>query len=110
MDELETLLRQFQPRRPRPLPDPAPSPRRQWPIWIAASGIAAVVVIGVMVARPDPAPAAVASTGQNATIGALNRRAFANAADLDTVLAAMSRAALPDVERSGGALQALSKE
>ena len=109
MDELETLLRQFQPRRPRPLPEIARPRGPRWSVWIAVPGIAAVVIIVALVARHDPAPA-VESPHVVITLGALNARVLASDEDLDAVLTRASRAILPDVERPGGVLQALSKE
>lgn len=109
MDELEGLLRQFQPRRPRPLPEIARERRPQWPVWTAVSGFAAAVIILAIVARHDPAPAA-ERPQVLITLGALDARALANDDELDAVLTRASRGILPDVERSGGVLQALSKE
>ena len=104
MDELETLLRQFRPRRPGPLPDVehGRGPRRL--AWVVLSGVAAAVVMMVVWRPHTPVP----ETARTAfTLGELN--AFdANA--LETVLVRTSRAILPDVERPGGALHALSKE
>jgi hypothetical protein len=120
MDELEALLRQFQPRRPRPLPDLegprrvrpptfAPPPlRRGKRVWIAAAGLAAAVAI--LVARYEPTPVVEAPRPAGVTLGALNAYAMKSAEDLDKALTTISSAILPDVERSGGALHALSKE
>jgi hypothetical protein len=106
MDELEDVLRQFQPRRPRPLPAFEPS-RRRPVVWIAASGLAAAILIIVaqrtaipVVEMPDP----------GVTLGALNAYAIKSIEDLDAILTRTSPTILPDVERPGGALYALSKE
>lgn len=108
MDDLEALLRQFQPRRPRPLPD-LEGPRRVRPfVWIAASGLAAAVVL--MVAQYERTPVVEAPRAVDVTLGALNAYAMRSADDLDKALTRTSSAILPDVERPGGALHALSKE
>jgi hypothetical protein len=107
MDELEQVLRQFQPRRPRPLPDVEHSRRWRPVVWIAASGLAAALVIMVVQRRATPAVEAPAT---GVTLGALNAYAIRGVEDLDAVLTRTSPAILPDVERPGGALYALSKE
>lgn len=109
MDELEALLRQFQPRRPGPLPDIARPRRPRWPVWIAVPGIAAAVIVVAIVARRERAPA-VEISRVAITLGALNARVLNNDDELDAVLTRASRAILPDVERPGGVLRALSKE
>jgi hypothetical protein len=107
MDELEEALRQFQPRRPRPLPD-IEHPRRRRPVvWIAAAGLAAAMVI--MVTQRTAIPV-VQMPDAGITLGALNAYAIRSTEDLDDVLMRTSPAILPDVERPGGALYALSKE
>jgi hypothetical protein len=106
MDELETLLRQFRPRRPRPLPDVGRARAAHPAVWVALSGIAAAVVIMVgwrsQTAVPDTPQIAV-------TLGDL-AYALDEAGDLDAILTRTSRALLPDVERSNGVLHALAKE
>jgi hypothetical protein len=107
MDEFERVLRQFQPRRPRPLPDVEHSRRWRPVVWIAASGLAAAMVIMIVQRRATPvvdAPAA------GVTLGALNTYAIRSVEDLDAVLTRTSPTILPDVEKPGGALYALSKE
>ena len=108
MDELEAQLRQFQPRRPRPLPD-VERPRRKRPIvWIAMSGVAAAVLL--MLARYERTPVVEAPDAAAVTLGALNAYALKSPEDLDIALTKASAGILPDVERPGGALHALSKE
>jgi hypothetical protein len=107
MDELERALRQFQPRRPRPLPVFERSRRWRPAVWIAASGLAAAMVIMVVQRRATPVVEAPAA---RITLGALNAYAIKGVEDLDDVLTRTSPAMLPDVGRPGGALYALSKE
>ena len=109
MDEFEALLRQFQPRRPKPLPENARPRRPRWPVWIAVSGLAAVVIIVAIVARHERAPA-VELPLVVITLGTLNAHGLASAENLDSVLTSTSRVILPDVEQPGGVLRALSKE
>ena len=112
MDELEALLRQFQPRRPRPLPELMRPRGPRWSVWIAASGLAAAAIIAAIVARDERAPAVETPRVARAviTLGALNAQGLTSAEDLDGLLTRTSRAVLPDVEQPGGVLQALSKE
>jgi len=108
MDELETLLRQFQPRRPRPLPD-AERPRATRPLaWLTLSGLAAAVVLTVNWRAPVPDRLGPKTAGL--TLGSLNAHAMRSIDDLDTVLTQRSPAILPRVDRPGGDLYALAKE
>jgi hypothetical protein len=108
MDELEALLRQFQPRRPKPLPDDGDARRFRPLVWVAASGLAAAVV--TMLVRHEPTPVVEAPAAVSVTLGALNAHAVRSAEDLDKALTRTSSAILPDIERPGGVLHALSKE
>src|SRR5262252_124547 len=102
MDEFEALLRQFQPRRPRPLPELA-APRR--PRWFAAfvlPGLAAAVAVLVLIAARQEPASRLASPRLPTTLGALNAQGLTGARNLDTVLTTTSRAILPDVQRPGG--------
>ena len=107
MDELETLLRQFRPRRPGPLPDVEDRRGSRRLVRVVLSGFAAAVAIIVGWRQPihdsDRPKAAV-------TLGALTPYAIDEASDLDSLLTDTSRAILPDVERSSGVLHALAKE
>jgi hypothetical protein len=112
MDELEARLRQFQPRRPRPLPE-VEGPRGSRPlVWAALSGVAAAVVIMVGWREPTSVLEAPATRARAAavTLGDLSAYAAGDASDLDEILTRTSRALLPDVQRPGGVLHALSKE
>lgn len=109
MDEFEALLRQFQPRRPRPLPEIARSRRPRWPVWLAVPGLAAVLILLAIVAPHERAPV-VESPDVVVTLGALNAQGLASTESLDNILTRTSRAILPDVEQPRGVLQALSKE
>jgi len=108
MDELEAKLRQFQPRRPRPLPGVERSRRKRPLVWIAMSGVAAAVLL--MLARYERTPVVEAPRAGGVTLGALNAYVVLGPAQLDDALTRASAVILPDVERPGGALHALSKE
>jgi hypothetical protein len=107
MDGLESLLRQFQPRRPGPLP-PVERGRGVRPLArVVLAGIAAVVVTLIgwrtrITVSDAPANAV--------TLGALTPYAIDESRDLESILMRTSRALLPDVERSSGVLHALAKE
>jgi hypothetical protein len=77
-------------------------------VWIAASGVAAAIVIAV--AQRVPIPVVEAPTASGVTLGALNAYAMRSVEDLDEILIRTSPEILPNVERPGGALHALSKE
>src|SRR5262245_23632726 len=107
MDELETVLRQYRPRRPRPLPDVERGRGVRPIVRVALAGIAAAVAIIVGwrhpvddSARPTPA----------VTLGALAPYVFDDSRDLESKLTYTSRRILPDVERSTGVLGALAQE
>ena len=108
MDELETLLRQFQPRRPSPLPDAERSRATRPLVWLAFAGLAAAVVL--MVSWRGPAPDPIEPKTAGLTLGALSAHAARSIDDLDTVLTRASPAILPRVDRPGSALYALAKE
>ena len=107
MDGLESLLRQFQPRRPGPLPDVERGRGVRPLVRVVLSSIAAAVVILVgwreRISVSD-------APGTAVTLGALTPYAMDETRDLETILVRTSRAILPDVERSGGVLHALAKE
>ena len=107
MDELESLLRQFRPRRPAPLPDVEHGRGVRPAVRVVLAGIAAAVVILVgwreRISVSD-------APGTAVTLGALAPYAIDESRDLESMLARTSRAILPDVERSNGVLRALAKE
>jgi hypothetical protein len=107
MDELETVLRQYRPRRPRPLPDVEHGRGVRPIVRVALAGIAAAVVIMVGWRHPlndsDQPKAAV-------TLGELSPYVFDESRDLESKLRYTSRRILPDVERSTGVLGALAQE
>jgi len=107
MDGLESLLRQFQPRRPGPLPDVERGRGVRPLVRVVLSSIAAAVVILVgwreRISVSD-------APGTAVTLGALAPYVMDETRDLETILVRTSRAILPDVERSGGVLHALAKE
>ena len=107
MDELETVLRQYRPRRPGPLPELERGRGVRPIVRVALAGIAAAVAIIVGWRQPlndadQPKPAV--------TLGALTPYVFDESRDLESILAFTSRRILPDVERSSGVLNALAKE
>ena len=108
MDELEGLLRRFQPRRPRPLPDVEPGRGVRPLAWAALSGIAAAVVLTV--SWYERAPVLDTPNTAGLTLGALNAHAVKSIDTLDEVLTQTSPAILPRVDRPGGVLYALAKE
>jgi|SoiMetStandDraft_5_1073268.scaffolds.fasta_scaffold41392_2 hypothetical protein len=107
MDELETLLQQFRPRRPGPLPDVEHGRGVRPLVRVVLCGIAAAVVIMV----GWRVPISVSDAPRTAvTLGALTPFVLDESRDLESILTRTSRRILPDVERPGGALHALSKE
>jgi hypothetical protein len=107
MDGLESLLRQFQPRRPGPLP-PLERGRGVRPIArLVLAGLAAAVAMIVGWRHPThdsdrPKPAV--------TLGALTPYALDESRDIESMFTYTSRHILPDVERSTGVLGALAQE
>jgi hypothetical protein len=100
MDDFESRLREFRPRRPAAIPD-----RRlqllRGPIWVAvAAGIAAVMLIATWLRPPAPPPVDGA---------ALTMLALEHPEKFDAALTEMSRTSLPDVTAPGGALERLAK-
>jgi hypothetical protein len=105
MDDIESRLRQFRPRRPAVIPDERLQLLRG-PMWIAvAAGMAAVMLIAARIQKSADVPSAAPLTVSELTTLALERPD-----DFDAVLSRMSRTLLPDVTAPGGALQPLSKE
>jgi hypothetical protein len=107
MDELETVLRQFRPRRPGPLPDVEHGRGVRPIVRVALAGIAAAVAIIVGWRQPihdSEVPKAAV------TLGALTPYALDESRDLESLLTDTSRRILPDVERSTGVLGALAQE
>ncbi len=116
--ELEALLRQFQPRAPAPLPDEMPSPRvwtrRLMPIAAALALSVGLWQLGREMSnvhrRPPPAPPAAGPIELPLdTLGGLGAALMTGPERLDLVLAETSRRLLPDVEASDGALQILGR-
>jgi hypothetical protein len=109
MDDLEARLRQFRPRRPKPLPAVVRSRRSRWPVWVAIPAAAAVAVILATVTRQE-STVPVQTPSVAITLGALNAHGLESAENLDDILTRTSRAILPDVKHPGGVLEALSRE
>jgi hypothetical protein len=117
--QLEEALRQFQPRRPRPL-RALERPRRAWPRILA---IAAVLLLGVAAvlfraSRPSSPPVVDARAtpieappeAVAVALGPLTALAAEHPEQLDEALTRGSRALLPDLETAGGGLEQLAKE
>jgi hypothetical protein len=134
LDRLEGALRQFQPRRPRPL-RALERPRLRWPGIIAMAAALLLVVAAAFfeASRPSPqrvasvqappvqtapvqaTPADVASVeaipeAGTAALGRLTALVAAHPDDFDEALARGSRVLLPDLATSGGGLEQLGKE
>ena len=108
MDELEVLLRQFQPRHPGRLPE-VEHPRGSRPlVWIALSGLAAGVVL--MVGWREQRLVLDVPNPTRMTVGDLNAYIVRDISDLDGFLTRTSPMILPRVDRPGGVLSALAKE
>jgi len=103
VDEFESRLREFRPRRPSAIPDTRLQLLRG-PIWLAtAAGIAAVMLIATWLRAPPPPPAVI-------NVGAaLTELALEHPEKFDAALTEISRTALPDVTARGGALEPLAK-
>ena len=102
LDDLESRLREFRPRRPATIPDERLQLLRG-PIWLGvAAVIAAAMLITVRMQRTSRPPV-------TPTLGALTTIALERPDDLDAVLTEISRKSLPDVTQAGGVLQPLSK-
>jgi hypothetical protein len=102
MDDFESRLREFRPRRPAAIPDQRLQLLRG-PIWVAvAAGIAAVMLIATWMKTPSTDQPA----GDTATLTTL---ALERPDEFDAALARISRASLPDVTQPGGALHQLAK-
>src|SRR5438876_4068825 len=105
MNDIESRLRQFRPRRPAVIPDERLQLLRG-PIWVAvAAGMAAVMLIASWMQRPAQ-PQQVQPVA-SITLGALTTIAVEHPEQLDAALTEMSRTALPDVTERGGALELL---
>ena len=106
MNDIESRLREFRPRRPAAIPDERLQLLRG-PIWVAlAAGIAAVMLIAVWTKTPAKPPQE--ERQRSITLGALTTIAVEHPEQLDAALTEMSRTALPDVTRRGGALERLA--
>ena len=115
-EQLESFLREFEPRRPRALP----SVRRIWPRRLAAAAAIAVVLGGSLwLGRRHIALRGVhtvqktneqdqARTQMNFL--PLTRMALEDPAGLDRALSAASREMLPDLQGSESTLGVLAKE
>ena len=106
MNDIESRLREFRPRRPAAIPDERLQLLRG-PIWVAvAAGMAAVMLIAVWIKTPAKPPQE--ERQPSITLGALTTIAVEHPEQLDAALTEMSRTALPDVTRHGGALELLA--
>jgi hypothetical protein len=119
-EELETFLRKFQPRAPRPLSLEAPRRRlvdghgRRWG-WLLAAAAVVAMAVGIWrlpgggarrVASPRPAAQSPPVAGISAGVGA--SLLWRDPVSLDRLLDEESRRALPRVDAAGGALRSLA--
>ena len=101
MNDIESRLRQFRPRRPAMIPDERLQLLRG-PIWIAvAAGLAALMFVNSWMQRPR--------TTADDTWQGLTRLALEHPEEFDAALARISAESLPDVTRAGGVLEPLAK-
>jgi len=115
-EQLESFLREFEPRRPRALP----SVPRIWPRRLAAAAAIAVILGGSLwLARRHAALRGVhdvAKTDEQDQVRTqmdllpLTRMALEDPAGLDRALSAASREMLPDLQGSESTLGVLAKE
>lgn len=122
-EEFENLLRQFQPRRPRPLPEVI-SERRIRRRVLLASALLVLVCAGVLhftsrgsypkgeqaVIKSESASPAPTNIADVMTAGSLGNLGLTNPDDLDLKLTEASQHLLPHVERSDSMLHALAQE
>lgn len=122
-EQLESFLREFEPRRPRALPAIGVVAPARWRRLAAAAAMAMVIgsSVWLVLRKPSP-PQAGSSAPQTAslhlTISAapplallpLTRLALADPGRLDATLTEASRSVLPDLRRSDGTLRVLAKE
>lgn len=107
MDDFESRLREFRPRRPAAIPDTRLQLLRG-PIWIAvAAGMAAVMLIAAWLKAPAT-PQTAAEPSTSFTLGALTTMAVERPEEFDAALTRLSRTSLPDVTEAGGALRQLA--
>jgi hypothetical protein len=104
--EMETFLRQFQPRAPGPL-RPARPPRTR--LWLATATVAAALVLApfwwLMTGRRAPPALIVADHPLTPTRALL--AAAMRVGNHEAVLDQLDAAVLPDPTREGGALRVL---
>ncbi len=111
-ERIETFLRQFTPKRPRPLPAPAGRPI----LWTGVA-VAATVVLGfAILVRQGGRPGGEESPGspedpRSRTAAVLVSHVREWDVDAtDRMLAELSARVLPDVERQDGTLHVLARE
>ena len=121
-ERLESFLREFEPRRPRPLPVIL-APRRGWRRLAAAAVLAVALGTSVwllsrkpghreaeIVAERLPARKTAQARPQALSLVVLTRLAVEDPARFETTLAAASRDRLPRFDRANSALSVLAKE
>jgi hypothetical protein len=118
-EQLESFLREFQPRRPRALPDVAPAPDR---VRRAAAGAAAVLALAVSLwfalRQPTSQRVEVTATRVAApetrsaplSIFSLTQLAVNDPSRFNGALDDASRRSLPNFRGSSSALRVLAKE
>jgi hypothetical protein len=107
--DIEALLRRFQPKRPAPLP-PLAIRRRRW-MAVAAAAVLATVLAPVAWPRRgvDSGAALDRSAEQAVTIVSLPRVAGWDTGLIDATLLEVSDRVLPDVEATRGVLRQLAR-
>jgi hypothetical protein len=126
-EKLESYLRQFRPRQPKPLPGKGRLLVMRFRVPVLAAGVAAVALCVVLLvlrgSKPNPrvivrdavphqqeVPAREDSAAQQITLGRLSVIAKQEPEKLDAHLERVSQSILPDVRAGHGVLRALSAE
>jgi hypothetical protein len=121
--KFEAFLREFKPRRPRPLPQ-AESTRRSWPRVAAAAAL--ILVVGgaslwigrrhIQTSHTNGQSPALSVAGASSNLRqpmstiALTRAALEGSPDFDREMNDMSRRSLPRFDRADSMLRVLAKE
>jgi len=123
-EAFERYLREFRPRKPRPLPGRAPILLRHWVPRIAIAAMLVLIVAAMIFLSRErkheaqlvqpPATAVVQpatrSVARAVSVQRLTMLAQTDPEQLDAALAEVSRKLLPHVELAGGALHGLDTE
>lgn len=113
-EQLESFLREFQPRRPRALPETRARAPLLHPRLAAAAVILILLAGSLWLVATDVArkPVGAVKSAREAQMGllSLTRLAFDDPASFDAALNEASRDSLPNFQGSDSTLQVLSKE